>query len=73
MTKKLFSSVCIVLLSVFEFAYSQQLQSPCPGVFQYASDGIDNYGLLYFNGAQIGQTYILDLQMTVQGRLPTVG
>ncbi|KAL5273819.1 hypothetical protein ACFFRR_000524 [Megaselia abdita] len=71
MTKNPFSSVCLALLSVFRLVHCQHLQSPCPGLFQYASDGIENYGLIYFNGAQIGQTYFLDLQMTVQGRLPT--
>lgn len=73
MTNKLFPSVYLVWLSVLGLAHCQQIQSPCPSLFQYASDGIENYGLIYFAGAQIGQTYVLDLQMTVQGRLPTVG
>lgn len=72
MKMRKFLRVVIVFCVLVIDSFQQQSQGPCPGLFQYASDGYENYGLIYFSGAQIGRTYLLDLQLIVQGRLPTV-
>lgn len=49
-----------------------QLQSPCPEVFQYINEGNERYGLVKYSNAQPNQDYMIEVEMSVKGNLPSV-
>lgn len=61
----------IVIASTWEFI-DCQLQSPCPDVFQYSSDGNENFGIVKYSKASAGQNYFVEVDMSIEGDLTSV-
>ncbi|KAL5273817.1 hypothetical protein ACFFRR_000523 [Megaselia abdita] len=61
-----------ILIVVIYIEFSEcQLQSPCPEVFQYVNDGNEKYGVVTYSGAEPGQHYLMDIEISVEGNLPS--
>uniref|UniRef100_T1GSP8 Serine protease gd N-terminal domain-containing protein n=1 Tax=Megaselia scalaris TaxID=36166 RepID=T1GSP8_MEGSC len=57
---------CTIILLLHK---SRAQNNPCPSVFQYSRDSNENFGLFTLNGAQMGQSVVVDVEFSVRGRL----
>lgn len=60
---------CTIILLLHK---SRAQNNPCPSVFQYSRDSNENFGLFTLNGAQMGQSVVVDVEFSVRGRLTSV-
>ncbi|KAL5273821.1 hypothetical protein ACFFRR_000526 [Megaselia abdita] len=65
------SETFIVISLIFTASSVLGQTSPCPSLYQYSSDSSENFGLFTLYGAEIGQTYVIDVEFTVRGQLPS--
>lgn len=62
----------IVLIFVCGLAGAQDLQTPCPDIFQYRYDGGEWIGMVEIPSPPLGQTIKLNVMLSLRAQLPTV-